>query len=193
MPMVQAPQRRFTVDEFYRIEEMLPPDESVELMDGYIILMGPESDPHWMTITRLVKLFRVFDDTHYTAPHAPYLIGTYFEPKPDLRLLPNDAMKDRKVARSTADLIVEVSVTSLSYDRKEKTSAYAMAGVTDYWIINLVERRVEVYRNPIESKSAIFGYAFGRMQIYNPGESVSPLVKPEASFTVDDLIRAAEG
>jgi Uma2 family endonuclease len=78
--------------------------------------------------------------------------------------------------------LVEVADSTLDYDRRRKGPAYARAAVPDYWIVNLVERLVEVYRDP----TADGGYR--TVLRFRPGEAITPLGAPLASIAVDDLL-----
>ena len=75
-------------------------------------------------------------------------------------------------------LIVEVAETSLTFDREHKGSLYARAGVMDYWIVNLVDRQLEVYRGPVAAPSAPFGWLYGRRQVLAATGIISALAVP---------------
>ena len=84
--------------------------------------------------------------------------------------------------------MVEVALSRLGFDRDRKGSLYARAALTDYWIVNLPDRRVEVYREPIPDGAAHYGWRYGNAQAFGPDERVSPLAKPEASVRIADLL-----
>ena len=92
---------------------------------------------------------------------------------------------------SSPSLVVEVSETSLTLDRAHKGSLYARAGLADYWIVNLPERRLEVYRDPEPDATAPFGWRYRSVTILEPGlepgASVSPLARPDRRLQVSDL------
>ena len=85
-------------------------------------------------------------------------------------------------------LIVEVAISSLSLDRNHKGSLYARARVEDYWIVNLVDRVLEVYRQPLVDAAAPFGWRYASQQTLRPGSSIVPLAAPESAVLVDDLL-----
>ncbi len=89
---------------------------------------------------------------------------------------------------TSALLVVEVSETTLYYDRNQKASLYAASGIADYWIINVVQRQVEVYRDPVPDATQAFGYRYASRTILDPGEVVSPLALPGATVAVADLL-----
>jgi Uma2 family endonuclease len=81
-----------------------------------------------------------------------------------------------------------VSETTLAYDRGRKASLYAASGIADYWIVNLVQRQLEIYRNPIADASQPFGFRYDQRTILNPNDHASPLAAPPARILVADLL-----
>jgi len=84
--------------------------------------------------------------------------------------------------------VVEIADSTLAGDRKYKASLYARARVPDYWIVNLVDRALEVYRDPGPDASASYGWAYRSVQSLSAGEHVSPLAAPTARVLVLDLL-----
>jgi Uma2 family endonuclease len=84
-------------------------------------------------------------------------------------------------------LALEVSETTLQYDRGDKAALYASAGIQDYWIVNLADRRVEVYRNPVPDGSAKFGFRYADCSVYSAQDRVKPLVAAGEIAVVDLL------
>ena len=93
-----------------------------------------------------------------------------------------DAYPERPV------LIVEVSLSRLDFDREHKGSLYARAGIPDYWIVNLPDRRVEIYHEPVPDGAASFGWRYGRAVTVGPDQRISPLAAPAAEIAVADLL-----
>ncbi|MBI2370409.1 MAG: Uma2 family endonuclease, partial [Deltaproteobacteria bacterium] len=89
---------------------------------------------------------------------------------------------------TTALLVVEVADTTLVYDRDLKGSLYARAGIAEYWIVNLTDRALEVYRDPAPSPRARYGSSYQTFQRLSPPDSVSPLAAPWARIAVADLL-----
>jgi len=85
-------------------------------------------------------------------------------------------------------LTVEVAESSLAVDRHHKSSLYARAGLPDYWILNLVDRVLEVYGEPAPDPSAPFGWRYARREVFGPSAHVSPLAAPAASIRIVDLL-----
>jgi Uma2 family endonuclease len=151
----QAPtRRRFDVDAYYRMAEagVLGDPRRVELIDGEIIDMAAIGSPHAGVTNRLVRLFAAAaaDGLTLMSVQNPLRLDAYNEPEPDLMLLRPRADDYRASHPNAADvlLLVEVSETSLAYDRGVKLALYARFGVLEVWIVDLVARAVEVYREP---------------------------------------------
>ncbi len=85
-------------------------------------------------------------------------------------------------------LVVEVSDSSLNFDRNRKGSLYAAAGVADYWIVNLVQRQLEVHRVPTADAAQPFGFGYSSRTILDPGDAIAPLAAPKARVAVADLL-----
>src|SRR5256886_17150041 len=85
-------------------------------------------------------------------------------------------------------LVVEVAEASPQLDREHKGSLYARARLDDYWILNLVDRVLEVYRRAVRDPSAPFGWRYASRQVLGPESSVAPLAAPSAGIVVSDLL-----
>jgi Uma2 family endonuclease len=108
------------------------------------------------------------------------------ESEPDVAVIPGSA-RDRLTSHPThASVIIEVSDTTLRIDRN-KASLYARSGIRDFWIVNLVDATIEVYREPQVGAAATSG-SFGSIQTFKRGESLSPLAAPKAVIVVDELL-----
>ncbi len=84
--------------------------------------------------------------------------------------------------------MVEVAESSLAFDRGHKGSLYARAGVADYWIVNLVDEVLEVYRRPALDRSAEFGWRYLDVQALRPGTTIAPLARLDVTVAVADLL-----
>lgn len=108
-------------------------------------------------------------------------------PEPDIAVVPGKRSDYRKQHPKTAALVVEVSDTTLASDRTRKGSLYARANLQDYWIVNLVDRQLEVYRRPQVDGTQAYGYGYGEKLILSLKDTVSPLAKPDLVFEVCEL------
>ena len=85
-------------------------------------------------------------------------------------------------------IAVEVADSSLAFDRRQKGSLYARAGIPDYWIVNLVHRVVEIYRDPHPDPSAVYGWSYRSVTTVAPPAFVVPLAFPDSPIAASDLL-----
>jgi Uma2 family endonuclease len=191
MAIITSPQIRFTVDEYFRMSEAgVFDDRRVELLDGRILQMHAQSNPHMASITRCNILL----NRHFNDPKKYWLIvqGTYrIEPKdaPD----PDFVVYDVPV--STPDeklpcpfLIIEVAQSSYKRDSGIKLRRYAAAGVKDYWIVNIPEKRVEVYRSPRNPTGRKRDWGYAPPKYFGVGEKVKMLAYPKIELPVSEML-----
>lgn len=144
---------RFTVADYYRMAEagIFNEDSRVELIRGQIVDLPPIGAPHFAAVNRLNRLLvQAVDDRAIVSVQNPVRLDDGSEPEPDIALLRPRA-DDYATAIAGADdvlLIVEIADSSLRDDRAVKAPLYAEGGIPEYWIVNLVERVVEVHRQP---------------------------------------------
>ena len=124
-------------------------DEHVELVGGRIVAMSPEGPKHAGAIDLCAEaLRRIFGPDHTVRVQHPLAVDAEDEPEPDIAVVrggPRDHLAEHP---HNAVLVIEVAESSLAYDRGDKALLYARAGFPDYWIVNLVDGRVEVHRDP---------------------------------------------
>lgn len=151
--------RRFTVTDYYKMAEagiMLPSDR-VELIHGEILKMSPIRSPHAGMVNRLNELLMaVLLGKATITIQNPLRINTYSEPEPDIVVARYraDSYTENHPTPEDVLLVIEVADSSLHYDRQVKVPLYAQAGIPEYWIVNIPERQVEVFRNPLKGKYA---------------------------------------
>jgi Uma2 family endonuclease len=143
-----------------------------------------------MTAIRMAEevLRQVFAAGWEVRTQAPVALDDESEPEPDVVVAPGSFRDYRNAHPTRPALLVEVSDTSLEPDRVQKGSAYARAQVPEYWIVNLVDDVLEVYRHPIADSGAPFGWRYGSVVRLAAGELVSPLAAPQARVRVADLL-----
>jgi Uma2 family endonuclease len=164
-------------------------DKHVELIEGQVIVMSPMGSLHATTVALAAKVVEpLFGPSYFVRWQMPLAIGPFSEPEPDIALI-KDAIRDYATDHpTTAALIIEVADTSLSYDWETKGSLYAKAGIADYWIINLVDHRLEVYRQPAVDEGTAYGYRYAQQNIFTGSDAVSPLEISGSSLIVSDLL-----
>jgi Uma2 family endonuclease len=143
---------RISVDEYdLMVEAGVFRDARIELIQGFLVKKMPKKTPH-VIATKLLNhhLTRIVPPGWHVSKEDPIRIPDYDEPEPDLALVRGEP-RDYGAGHpgpDTVALIIEVSESTLAIDRGEKLSAYAAGGIPVYWIVNLVDRRVEVYSSP---------------------------------------------
>ena len=161
---------------------ILGPEDRVELLEGEIVEMSPEKSRHATAVDLALECLRKAFGPGYTIRvQHPLSLGDRSEPEPDLAVVKGTPRDYADRHPSEASLVVEVADTSLEHDRGRKARVYAQAGVTEYWIVNLVEQRLEVHRDP-----GAEGYR--SRESCGREDTVSPLAAPAASIAVSDLL-----
>ena len=182
--------RRFKRVEYERLAELglFCPGEKLELIDGLLLVREPHGSPHATGITLALQALQpVFSTGWVVRIQLPIALDEDSEPEPDLVIVRGHARDYSDAHPSSVALVVEVADSSLAFDRGDKASLYASAGVADYWIVNLIDRIVEVYRDPRPASGA-YGWHYGSVRFARPGDTVTPLALPQASFRVVDLL-----
>lgn len=177
---------RWTREEYHKmIAAGVFDDVRVELLDGEIWDMAGQLTPHATSVRKTVQALQdIFDAGCLVSSQLPVGITLWSEPEPDASVVPGvpDDYADHHPTPEEILLLVEISDTSLNKDRKRKARAYARAGVTDYWIVNLVHRQLEVHRRPTPDG------AYLGIQTYAPTDVVEPLAAPGQTVRVADLL-----
>lgn len=183
--------RRFTRVEYDRMIEcgIFAPDDRIELIAGLLICKEPQDPSHANGTRRVTEVLRrAFGAGWMIAPQAPIALDEDSEPEPDVSVVPGTLEDYESEHPSRPVLVVEVSLSRLGFDRGRKGSLYARARVPEYWIVNLVDRVVEVQRDPRRSKAARYGWRYADVRILRAGDAITPLAAPAASVPVADLL-----
>lgn len=144
---------RLSIEQYHAIIQagILTDDDSVELLEGWLVFKMPKNPPHRVT-TRLVRtaLENILPRGWYVDSQEPITLSNS-EPEPDIVVVRGDTRQylDRHPGAEDIALIIEVSDTTLQRDRTVKKRIYARAGIAIYWIVNLVEEQVEMYSQPL--------------------------------------------
>jgi Uma2 family endonuclease len=189
--VLQEPQtRRYTRKEYYAMADIgLFANQRVELIEGEIVVMSPQNPPHGGRIRRLSNLFiRLVPSGFSVGVQLPLDLGLRSEPEPDISISigSDDDFKEKHPTR--AELVVEIANASVNYDQNKKGSLYAKAKIPEFWLVNLPEKCLEVYRDPTRAKGHYFGWKYAVCRIYNVGEVVSPLCMPGVKIAVRDVL-----
>jgi len=176
---------RMTVDEYERIGELLD-DPRVELIDGHLVKKMPKNPEHSWTTKQVFKaLARLLPAGWTWRTEQPVRFPAYDEPEPDVSIVrgSDDDYMHRMPGPADVALLVEISESTLSTDRGEKLRAYARAAIPIYWIVNLVNRQVEVYTGPVVDD-------YATRQDFLPGQHVPLLIdgRQLGQIAVDDIL-----
>lgn len=176
---------RFSVDEYYKLIEIgvLKDYEKAEIIDGELIQKMPIGDKHALAVDILTEFFiKNVPDKVRVRIQNPLRISDYDEPEPDIVLADLTKFDGRRHPRPAETLlIVEVSDTTLKYDRDTKLSLYAEAEIPEVWIVNLKNEIVEVHQKP---SVGIYQLA----QIYKRGETVKSAALKNIEIEVDKIL-----
>jgi Uma2 family endonuclease len=156
--------------------------EKIELLFGVLVRMTPIGAPHSSTVTHVANLFvRLLpDDRASVRRQQPFAALLDSEPEPDVVLAPPGEY-DREHPERTL-LVIEVSDSSLERDRGLKARLYALAGVPEYWIVNLVDQVIEVYTEPFDG-------VFQQLVTHEKGASLRPSAFLDLEIRVDQILK----
>jgi Uma2 family endonuclease len=159
------------------------PEARVQLIAGEIVEMTPQGPGHATAIRRLQQaLGRAFSHGHEVRAQMPLALAhdTMSEPEPDVAVVIGTIDDYRDHHPAMAILVAEVADTSVEFDRTRKAEMYARSHIPEYWILNLVDHRLEVLRQPRGNQYEVH-------LIFGADDSVSPLAAPEARLKVSSL------
>jgi Uma2 family endonuclease len=180
--------RRWTKEEYYRLGESgFFRGQKVELIEGELLVASPQNSRHSAIVDRVDDVLTLaFGSGCCVRCQLPLDLGQPGEPEPDVAVVVGGWRQFLASHPTSAELVVEVADSSLDYDRGRKGSLYACSGIRDYWIVNLVDNQVEVYRDPVADPLAADGCRYSSRTDLGTG-SISPLALPQAAIVVTDL------
>jgi Uma2 family endonuclease len=186
LEVVPPTKRLFTVHEYHRMGEagILTEDDRVELIHGEIIVMPPIGPEHAGSVDGLGDFLRSkLGPTVIVRGQNPLHLGLRSEPEPDLAVVlrRDDYYRSAHPTAEDVLLVIEIAESSLTYDQKTKSRLYAKAGIQEYWIVDLIHREIVVHRDPSRSR-------YRTVQQIKPGDTIAPLVFPDVSLAVADLL-----
>ena len=181
----------WTVNEFERLFELglFAPDKKFELLEGEIFQKMSQNAPHIRAILMAqYKFLQVFGSNYLVCVQVPLILGENSKPEPDIAIVQGTLDDPEVVPATTAELVIEISDSTLVQDQTTKAAIYARAQIAEYWIVNLVERTLEVRRQPAPMPNELLGHGYRSTQILLPGESIAPLGAPNSTIGVDELL-----
>lgn len=180
--------RRLSVQEYHQMAEsgILHPDERVELLEGQIIQMAAKGTAHSAAVSRIGRLLNTsLSDRVLLRFQDPVRLNDYSEPEPDVAVLVPDPLdyEDHHPIPSEVFLLIEVADTTLKFDQGVKAPAYARSGIAEYWVLDVNDRKLHVYRLPSAA-----GYQ--SETILSEELTIAPVAFPECIIAVKDMLRS---
>ncbi len=185
--VLQVERRLFTVAEYDQMIQagIFAEDDHLELIEGEIVSMSPISILHAACVKRLVRIFvsSLAETEAIVGVQDPIKLGEMSEPEPDLTLLQprRDYYSQSHPQAKDVLLLIEVSETSLRYDKEQKLPLYAQSGINEVWIVNLKEQIIEQYRSPSQS-------AYQLRTTFDLDQLITPSAFPELSIPVTKIL-----
>lgn len=187
MDLLKARRRKFSVEEYYRMAEagIFTEDDRVELIEGEIVEMTPIGGRHAACVNRLnALLVREAGDAAIVSVQNPVRLSERIEPQPDLTLLRprDDFYAEGHPTPKDVLLVMEVSDTTLSYDREVKIPLYARSGIPEVWVVDLISgAEILAYSRPV-------GGAYEAVSRAAHGEPIASRTIPGLTLSVDDIL-----
>jgi len=157
--------------------------DRVELLEGCIVEMVPQEPPHASTTSSFGNDFvMLFAGRAWIRQQLPITIAPNSEPEPDIAVVQIDAnrYRDRHPVPEEVYLLVEVSDSTLKYDRDRKAQVYAQANIPEYWVIDVKQQQVLVFREPGEE-------GYGVEQVLGVGDEIAPVAFPAVAIALSEL------
>jgi Uma2 family endonuclease len=178
--------KRLTVQDYHRMSELgiLDPGERTELIAGQIVLMVAKGTPHVTSLHLLANDLRDrLENIALVRTQDPIHLDNYSEPEPDLAIVQGTVLDyaDRHPRPSDIHLLVEVADSTLKQDCEIKDKLYAQAGIADYWVVDLKNRQLHIFRNPTPT-----GYT-SHLILSEPSE-ISPLSFPHITLALTAIL-----
>jgi len=181
---------RFSVDEYFRMSEAgVFGDRRVELLEGRIFRMHAQAHPHRWAVSKTMWSLRsrFAPGRFWVVVQGTLLLGRHGAPEPDLHLFDTPEGTAEKLLPK-AVLVIEISDTTYRRDTGIKLRQYAAAGIQDYWIVNIPEQRVEVYRDPENPTGKKRDWRYASRTDHKRGGKVKLLAYPKISLPVSEML-----
>ena len=191
MAMYPVLTRRWTRAEYDRLIDIgvFLSGEPLELLGGELIVSELQGSAHYTAIGLVEDALRAaLGPGWLVRSQGPIEFDDESEPEPDIAVMRGDRRSYSHRHPSRPALVLEVAESSLVFDREHKGNLYARARLDDYWIVNLVDRVVEIYRRPVPDTSAPFGSRYASKEVLSAESSVELLEVPGARILVSDLL-----
>ncbi|WP_413160801.1 Uma2 family endonuclease [Capilliphycus salinus ALCB114379] len=187
--MFPATFKRFTISEYHRLTELgiLQPSDRIELIRGELVKMAAKGTAHEVCLTKLLReLSKLISERATLRCQSPIILSSNSEPEPDFTIVinrPDDYLASHPTGNDII-LVIEISDSSLDYDKEIKLPLYAEDGISDFWIFNLGDRILEAYSKPYQKPQGSWGYRIQKISL--PDETIS---LPQFSDLLLDLAK----
>ena len=163
--------------------------EPLELIGGQLMVAEPKGSEHAAAVDMAyVALLSAIPAGWTVRGQNPLALDDESAPEPDLAVVRGSAADFRHAHPTLPVLVIEVAESSLQFDRVTKGSLYARAGIADYWIVNLIDRVVEVHRDPAADLTAPFGWRYASVERLRPPGAVTPIGVPATPVRLATLL-----
>ncbi|OHC69961.1 MAG: hypothetical protein A3H93_04610 [Rhodocyclales bacterium RIFCSPLOWO2_02_FULL_63_24] len=178
------PYHRWSVDEYHQMAQagLLDETDRVELIEGELIDMAPIGSKHAFRVDRFARALQLaVGKTLLVRVQNPVLLGERSEPQPDIAVVKDKSYAESHPCVEDVLLIVEVSDTTLAYDRGVKLSLYARHGIPEVWLLDVNADELTVYREPAEGQYRL-------LRKPTATEAVSPILVPEVTIALTEVL-----
>jgi Uma2 family endonuclease len=178
----------WTVAQFHYLADLgLFEGRRAMLINGVIVEEGPMNPPHAVAGEKTEDAVRAaFGPGWRVRVQKPLVLGQVIDPEPDVAVV--RGVPTLSGHPTQADLVVEISDSSLGYDLTTKAELYATARVADYWVLDVTGGRLHVFRDPVQLPTGLGATAYRTHLDLGPTDSVSPLAAPAVFVRVADLL-----
>ncbi len=181
---MEVKRRRFSVHDYHRMGEagILHEDDRVELIEGEIVEMTAIGTRHFSCVNGLTRMLvmKVGDEAIISVQN-PVRLNEYTEPQPDLAVIRPRDYRESLPEPDDVLLLIEVSDTTLAYDRGIKLPLYARAGIREVWIVDLPNETIEPYTSPS-------GDGYRRVEQMRRGQTLESILLPGLTPSVDEVL-----
>jgi Uma2 family endonuclease len=189
-PSPSAHRKRWTVEEFHFLCGLPKFETRRMILVGGEILDTPNPNPaHNVGTGQLEEALRAaFGSGVWVRVQMALVLGQDTDPMPDLAVVAGPRQRYASAHPTTAVLVAEVAESSLAYDLGDKANLYATGGIADYWVLDLPNRQLHVFRDPTADPAEPFGFRYSTHLTLSATDSVAPLSAPHAAIAVADLL-----
>lgn len=186
MATTASPDLRMTSAEFLALVDqgVLGPDDKVELLEGVLVTMAPSGPLHASIVTR--TQYALYDRLRGRAAvrsQVSFVASALSVPEPDITVAPGDESRYEEMHPEDAHLLVEVAASSVAADRLSKSRIYAAAGIAEFWLVNLRDDQLEVFRGPDRELGV-----YTKRTILRRGDRVTLVAFPDVTLDVAALL-----